>query len=48
MMVAITVAIASRDYGLDYRAGWLTVALTAVAVVIGVGTATRRRTRRCR
>ncbi|TDU88052.1 MFS transporter [Kribbella voronezhensis] len=46
MMVAITVAIASRADGLDYRAGWLTVALTALAVLISVSSVTRHRTRR--
>ncbi|MDX6262041.1 MAG: hypothetical protein QOH84_3729 [Kribbellaceae bacterium] len=35
-MVAVTIAVAGRTYGLDYRAGWLTVTLTAIAVTLAV------------
>lgn len=39
-MVAITIAVAGREYGLDYTAGWLTVAGTAVVVMAAVAHAT--------
>ncbi|MDX6279730.1 MAG: hypothetical protein QOH03_801 [Kribbellaceae bacterium] len=44
-MVAVTVAVAGRGDVIDYRAGWLTVALTAVGVSIGARAVSRRRTR---
>ncbi|WP_344848875.1 MFS transporter [Kribbella ginsengisoli] len=37
-MVAVTISVAGRGDVIDYRAGWLTVALTAVAVSIGART----------
>lgn len=43
-MVAATVAVATattRDNGLDYRSGWLTIVGTAVVIVIGVAVMTR-------
>jgi MFS family permease len=39
-MVAITVAVASREDGLDYRVGWLTVAVTALILMLGVVSST--------
>jgi hypothetical protein len=47
-MVAITVAVASREHGLDYPAGWLTVSGTALVVMAGVVGATRHRLRQHR
>ena len=44
-MVAATVAIAGHGSGIDYRLGWLTVGLTAIAVITSVGAATRTRLR---
>ncbi|MFB6720842.1 MFS transporter [Kribbella sp. NPDC056345] len=41
-MVAVTIAVAGHEAGLNYRLGWLTVAMTAVVVTAVVAVVTTR------